>query len=841
MAEPFTQRVPHKYVGGYIPRIDGQAKASGQADYLDDVAAGLKGVLVAKSLRSPHPHARIKRLDTSKAEALPGVKYVLRFDDPEVAALPDTCCGWTSANSASHDQMYYPGLKDRRVLDSVVRWVGDEAGVVLAAESETIADEALGLIEVDWELLPFVLDPYEASEAGAPLLHPEISPESNVLPTHEFSGGDIFLDKGDVTGAMSAADAIVEVTARYHHADHSCLDTRGCLTHWHNGVLNCWTNYYAADQTRMHIAEMLKLPLNRVRVQTPFIGGNFGRCNMGEQTFFIFSSILAQRTGRPVRYKLTRREDFHDTRNPLDYSLRLGATKDGTITALDFKSLSDTGAYHGHGMAAVKLVIKWDILENMMAHFPNMRYEGYVVYTNKIPGGCMRGIGNVQHNFALGLAMDVVAEKLGLDPIDVAIKNFGHEWEELPSKSVTAVLEAGADRIGWAERHEPGKGPVFEGTKKRGIGFSANCSWHSAWQEEIRGHVQVQVKLNPDMSVILQAPQPETGTGSNSCSTFACAEALSFLNVKPDDIHWISQIDTETGLKDMVQTDSSCSYLHAEVMPLAAAQLKETILDLAAPVMEVTAAELDIADGNIFVKADPGTSRPVRSVLWHGDMVPLVVTVSQMPALEKTGAPFSAVFAEVEADTATGKIDVLRMVVVHDCGTVMFGSGAEGQQVGGQCIGIGETLTEEIVYDEASGVPLNFNWVDYQIPTMLDFPDVEPVLLEVWRGAGEYGACGMGEGAPTCTPRAIANAVYNALGVRLDELPIKPEKVLRALAGAPPLTFPAAGSALRAPAEAGTATGAEISTGAASAGAAIAAAASTTSGAMPPSEQEAAR
>lgn len=782
MAEPFTQRVPRQFVGSYRPRIDGRIKASGEAEYLDDVVAGMKGVLFAKALRSPYPHARIKHLDTSRAEALPGVKCVLRFDDPEVAVLPGTCCAWTSANSNSHDQMYYPNLKDHRVLDSTVRWVGDEAGVVLAAESEDIAAAALELVEIEWEILPFVLDQYAALAPGAPVIHPEINPDGNVLPTHEFSGGDVFIDRGNVADAMGQADVVVEATTQYHRPDHSALDTRGCLIHWEKDRVTCWTNYYQADQTRMYICQMFGLPLNRVRVMNPYIGGNFGRCNMGEQPFFIFTALLAKRTGRPVRFKMTRREDFHDTRNPLNYLVRLGATKDGTILAADFKALADTGAYHGHGMAAVKLVVKWDILENMMAHIPNLRYEGYVVYTNKVPGGCMRGIGNAQHNFALGGALDILAEKLGLDAVELAIKNFGHEWERLPNRSVDSVLRTGAERIGWSGRHRPGEGPVYDGDKKRGIGFSTNCSWHAAWQEEIRGHVQVQVKLNPDMSVILQAPMPETGVGSNSCATFACADALSFLGVAPEDIRWISLVDTETGLKDMVQTDSSCSYLQAELMPAAAAQLKETILELAAPVLDAGVADLDIADGRVFVRSDPDKGKPVRDLLWHGDMVPLVVTVTQMPALEKTGAPFGASFAEVEVDTETGKVDVLRLVIVHDCGTVMFASGAEGQQIGSQTFGVGECLTEEIVYDEASGVPLNFNWVDYQVPTMLDFPDVEPVLLEVWRGAGEYGASGMGEGAPTSTPRAIANAVYNAIGVRIDEIPIKPERVLRALA-----------------------------------------------------------
>jgi xanthine dehydrogenase molybdenum-binding subunit len=232
----------------------------------------------------------------------------------------------------------------------------------------------------------------------------------------------------------------------------------------------------------------------------------------------------------------------------------------------------------------------------------------------------------------------------------------------------------------------------------------------------------------------------------------------------------------------MVQTDSCCSYLQPELMSTAAAQIRTEILELAAPIMEVPAADLDIADGRVFAKAAPENAKSVRDILWSGDFVPLVSTVSKLPPADKLGTPIFAAFAEVEVDVETGVVDVQRIVVVNDCGTVMFGSGAEGQQVGGQCLAVGESLTEELVYDEATGVPLNFNWIDYHVPTMLDFPEVEPVLLEVWKGAGEFGACGMGEGTGTCTPRAIYNAVYNAVGVRIEDMPLTPERVLRALA-----------------------------------------------------------
>jgi CO/xanthine dehydrogenase Mo-binding subunit len=241
-------------------------------------------------------------------------------------------------------------------------------------------------------------------------------------------------------------------------------------------------------------------------------------------------------------------------------------------------------------------------------------------------------------------------------------------------------------------------------------------------------------------------------------------------------------VDTDTSLADVVQTDSATSYLQSEAMVTAARQLKAKILEAGAAKLGAGSGDLDIADGRVFVKSSPDRGIDYADALWADHLVPVAVTVSEPPNDEKTGVPFFAHFAEVEVDTATGKIDVIKLVIVTDCGTVMFPSGAEGQQLGAQCQGVGEALTEEIVYDERTGVPLNFNWIDYQIPTALDLPAIEPVLMEVWQGAGEYGASGLGEGALTPTPRAIANAVYNAIGARIDDIPIKPEKVLRALA-----------------------------------------------------------
>jgi xanthine dehydrogenase molybdenum-binding subunit len=780
MNTPYRPRVPRRFVGGYQPRIDAVEKAQGRAPYADDVISECQypGLLHARVLRSPYPRARIVRLDASRAAALPGVKAVLTYQDPEVERLKPTNAGWTDAvNTVTYDGMMWRKFRDRRVLGDYAAWAGDELGVAIAAESEQIAEHALKLVEVEWEVLPFVLDPHTAMQPDAPVIHPQIAPH-NVLPPDPVGGPDVFLTKGDVEQGFQAAEVVLEMDTSHHNPTQGALDPWCCVAEWQDDQLTIFSNSYAADQTRMHVSQMLGLPIHKVRVISKYVGGQFGRADTGDQPFFLFTALLAQKAGRPVKFKHTRRDSFHDTRQPALYHCQVGAMADGTITALYFKSIGDIGAHADQSVFALKFAPA-EIADVALAPIPHIKMEAYAVYTNHIPGCMMRGVGNSQFNFIFGRMIDGLAERLDLDPVALAIKNFGHAWGTCPDQSLKAVLETGAQRIGWAEkRHRPGAGPLFEGVKRRGVGFSLHPGWHAEWQEDRRGQVQAKITLYPDGTVTLDAPTVETGTGSNTCNVLGCAEALGFLGVRPENVTWISTIDTDAGLRDCVQTDSAVSFLQSEVMTVVAQELKAKLLALAAPVLGVAADQLTIAEGQIVA---PGKNLSVKELLWQGDLVPLSVMVSRRPAQQRTGVPYIASFAEVEVDTATGRTQVLKLIIVNDCGTVMYASGAEAQQIGGQVMAVGEALTEEIVYDPVRGVPLNFNFIDYKMPTILDMPPIEPVLLEVWRGAGEYGACGIGEGTVTCTPRAIANAVYNALGVRLDEIPITPEKVLRAL------------------------------------------------------------
>ena len=411
------------------------------------------GMLYAKVLRSPYAHCRLKRVDASRAEALPGVHAVITYEDPEAAAFKPTNCAWTGVDTVPYDRMYWATFRDKRVFGPYCTWAGDEAGVVAAAETEALADEALRLLDLEWEVFEHVLDPHESVSPDAPRIHPDLNHGSNTLPPEPLCGDDLWFDKGDVDRALAESDVVVEVNSKYHNADHGCLDTMGCMIHWTEDRLTCWSNSYQGDQLRAHLCTMLDLPMHKVRVIIPYLGASMGRWNVGDQLFFLFTALLSKRTGRPVRFKHTRREDFHDTRNAIEWRCRMGGNRDGTITGAHFTGLADAGGYVEHTIAALKFMTGFEVPECFIAPIENIRFQGRSVYTNKIPGGCMRGIGNNQFNLCLMLAVDELAEKLGLDPIDLALKNFGHEWGRKPDVSLKALLEEGARRIGWADRH----------------------------------------------------------------------------------------------------------------------------------------------------------------------------------------------------------------------------------------------------------------------------------------------------------------------------------------------------------------------------------------------------
>lgn len=786
MKKPFTPRVPHKYIGAYLPRADGYEKASGLAKYSEDLTLkrNYPDMVYMKFLKCPYPNARIKRLDTAKAEALPGVKGILKYTDPEILAVSMTSAGWTDATGTTDQKRSMTlSMRDRSILGGHGHWAGDEVGVAIAADTVETVEEALGLLDVEWEELPFLLHVEDSIKPDAPIMHPNINPESNFMPYDEDLGPDTIVDRGDVEQGFKESDVVIETECRYGNPQQCALDYWNCMVDWsRDGSITVISDSYAADQTRMHLNSMLDVPLNKIRVISPFEGGQHGRGDTGDQPFFLVTALMSKKLRRPVKYSQTRKEHFHDTRTSVIAKVRMGAKKDGTIISVDIDELANQGGYADLGLAAYKWVPE-EWAETCAGKVPNFRFTGRGVYTNIIPSSCMRAVGNVQMNYIFGLALDMLAEKLGKDPVELAIQNVTCHNIPTPNPCVEEVLRAAAEEIGWERRHAAGQGEVANG-KRRGMGFSINNTWHTENHEVRRGETKVMIKINPDGSIILDAPTVEVGAGSNNCAVIACAEGLG---VTPESIHWISVQDTQTGLKDQVQTDSAVSYVLAEAVQECAAELKAKLLESVAKKMKWKAEDMDMDEGRIFIKGSPDKSLTIKDyydsvdIYSEDTLTPMVGYFSRELSGVDVGTAFMATFAEVEVDEETGMVEVVKMVVASDGGTVLFPPGAEGQLVGGQCQGLGEAMYETMIYDEATGLPLNFNFVDYHFPTMADMPDIVPMPMEVFQGQGKYGCSGMGEGAPCCTPRAIENAVYNAIGARISSTPVTPMKVLEAL------------------------------------------------------------
>lgn len=784
MKAPFTPREQKKYLGSYRPKIDAKEKTLGKVQFFDDLTltGKLPGMLHCKILDSPYANATILRMDTGRAEKLAGVHCILRYDDPEILALKVTTHGWTDTAITPYKRDTIDRFWDRRFLSNTARWVGDQMGVAVAAETPEIAEQALKLVDIVWEERPFVLTMEDSKKPGAPILHPELNAKTNQLKHADPDiVNDITLDRGKVEEAFEKSDFILTADKIYGgESTHGTLDYRGCVIKWDEDKMDVWTNHYYTDQNRMYLHEHLGVPLNKIRVRNGNSGASMGKWNTGEDVFYVITAILSRRAKRAVKFKMTNHEEFHDGRSENRFVITAGCTEKGKILGMDIIAEGNTGAYIGgcdHNTEYIVIAAA----DRMFAPIENIRLHSYVYFTSKMPGGVVRSIGNIQFNFAFMQLLDELAERTGIDVIDIIKMNCGNIWNGLPNESLCKVLDEGAEKIGWKLRNPAAEGPVYDGHKKRGMGVSVWNQWHTEWQENDRGYIEVSIRLNPDMSVIIQAPTSETGAGGNSVAVFACAENLTCLNIKPEDILWTPAGDTEMGLRDSPPTDSVVSFLYAEAMSEAAIKLKDEILRRVSVVMKVPAEELDIQDACVYEKANPENKMGVEWFMMNTDCVPIHVHHARNNTKGACGMPYGAWFAEVEVDTELGDVEVLKLVLVNDAGCVMHASGVESQQLGGQCLGIGEALMEELVYDKETGTMLNNNYIDYKMPTMPDYPAMEVGLVEVWKGGGRYGAAGVAEGTLTGTAAAIANAVYNAVGVRMSDVPIKPEKVLDAL------------------------------------------------------------
>jgi CO/xanthine dehydrogenase Mo-binding subunit len=764
-----------KVVGVKHASVDGKGLMMGRPGYTDDFAE--RNSLIIKIMRSPHPYARIKRIDTEKAEQLTGVAMVLTYKN--VPRVPFTRAGQGYPEPSPHDKF---------VLDSFVRYVGDEVCAV-AAISETVCLEALKLIEVDYELLDPVLD-FERAVDHPSIIHPEndihdmfpigFEPKRNIAASYH-------MEVGDVESALAESDYVVSerfyTQAQAHvmlepHTINARIDYQGRLV------------LYSSTQTPFHVrrilSQTLAIPLAKIRVIKPRVGGGFG----GKQALHgeMFASIVTWRTQKPSKVVFTRKEVFESTysRHPMRLDMRLGAMKDGTLRAIDCRVLSDTGAYGEHALT-VFMVTGSKVLP-LYNKVKAVRFGGDVVYTNHTPAGAFRGYGAIQGNFALESAIDILCKKMGVDPIEFREKNMIKEGETSPIFAImgegtegTAMmmdtckldycLKRGLEIIGWRDKY-----PRYHETETsvRAVGMALAMQGSGIPLIDMGSAT---IKLNDSGFYNLLVGATEIGQGSDTVLAQIAAEAL----MTTLDKVVIYSSDTDLTPFDVGAYASSTTYVSGNAVKQAAETLRMKMIEEAERILEAKPDEVTF-DGEIFRHQKSGKSITLvdlsNQITYSHAQKQLSVTSSYVG--HKSPPPFMAGFIDIEIDKQTAEVTILDYVSVVDCGTPINPKLAQGQVEGAIVQGLGMALFEDVIYS-SSGRLITADMMSYRIPTRMEIQQLHTEFANSYEVSGPFGAKSVGEIGIDTPPAALANAVENALGVRIRSLPIKPETIMKAL------------------------------------------------------------
>jgi len=752
-------------IGIRLPKLDAEEKARGKALFVQDLK--LPGMLHGRILWSAHPHAKIVSIDASRAKALPGVAAVITAGD-----LPPHNCGFMKDN---------PPLKRDRV-----RSLRDEVAAVAAVDEET-AEEALGLIDVKYEPLPAVFDPEEAVGENAPLVH-EGSPGNRVNMRYDYQAGDI-------ESARKASAHIVRGRFRLHYVTHACLATCCCVADWdQKGNLTMYSPTQVPFLYQKDLAEVLGIPGNRVRVIQPAIGGGFGS-KLDLYPYEIICAHLARVAGRPVRMSFSRQEEFQcsPTRQPAIIDCETGVDANGRLTYRDAHVILDNGAYVSWG-ATIPYVMMNPF--SSLYKVPNVRFRTTIAYTNNVYAGAFRGYGNPQGTFAVEGQMDELAGKIGMDPLQFRLLNCNEPGENTPQgmKITTCglreCLETAAQKIGWDRKRGKGK----EGRIKRGVGLASYFHVGGGARVYLSDGCGAIVKMDDFGKVTLITGSTEIGQGSETVLAQIVAEELG---LRANDV---SVINSDTDLKpwDVGVHASRTTFIAGNAARIAASKLKSKLLEHAAAVLGASPDELDINDRNIFSRKDQKKSihysKVLRKAHFTSNGTVLMAEHFYDPPNERQDRNFCGNISvtygfgtqavEVEVDTLTGKVRVVDSVVAYDVGRAINPMLLEGQLEGAIAQGVGYAIYEQMKFDR--GVLKNPTFLDYKILTSRDMPPVRCEMIETNDPAGPFGAKGIGESGLIPTAAAIASAVFDATGVRIRELPMDPERVLRALRGRGP-------------------------------------------------------
>ena len=749
---------PFDIIGKTVPKRDGAEKVTGRTRYLHDLV--LPRLAHGKILRARYPHARIARIDTSRARALPGVLAVLTGDDVEPQPF-----------GFAKDQV---ALKRRKV-----RCIRDEVAAVVA-ETPEIAEGALALIDVEYEELAAVFDPRAALEPGAPLVHEELGTNAHHLQ-YQFT-------RGDVDRAFAEAAAVVEDTYTLNFVTPACLGTMVAIADWDAADrLTMWTTTQVPFLYQRDLAAALGITGDRVRVLQPPIGGNFGR-GLDLYPIDVIAALLARRVRRPVKIEFDRVEEFIacPTREPCAIRLRTAADRDGRLLARAAHVMIDNGAYTSWGSTTPSVMLS---TVAGLYRVPNVRFDTTIVYTNNPYSGSMRGYGNPESTFAVESQMDELAERLGIDPLELRRRNATKPGDVNPqgfvitSFAMLECLDAAAEEI----RKDP---PPLRSGWKRGVGYAG--MFHVAggarvYRSDGCGAI---VKLDDFGRVTLLTGATEIGQGSETVLAMIVAETLGV------PIERVDVVNSDTSVRpwDVGTHASRTTFVAGNAARLAAEKVKAQLLEMAAAELEEPAARLDVKGGFVFVKGEPQQRLPYAEVAraghfrHHGRV--LVAEAFYDPPTAMLDKDFqgniSAAYtcavqaALLDVDPETGTVEVRRVASAHDVGRALNPGAAEGQVHGGIHMGLGYALTEHLVV--AEGQVLTQSFMDYAVLKADAMPEIVVRLIETVDQEGPFGAKGLGESGVIPVAAAVANAIKNAIGIRFTELPITPARVRAALA-----------------------------------------------------------
>ncbi len=752
-------------IGKDVPKVDAPVKATGEAKYAGDLV--MPRMLFGKLLHSPLPHARILNIDYSRALRLPGVKAVVTGQDAQgrrFGLRPDT--------------------RDKFALETEkVRCIGDEIAAV-AATDEDIAEEALSLIKVDYEELPALFDPLESMKDGAPQIHDHV--KNNV-------SAETHMRFGDFEQGFQEADLIRENSFETQFIMHGFLEPHAAIGLWDStGKATLWASKQSPYMAYRPVSAGLAIPLSKLRVVQPFVGGGFGGKNEAFALDFA-CLLLSQKAGRPVKITCNMEEVFVSgrRRHAMALTTKIGMKKDGTITAVQFHMIADGGAYTSTGPLAISIP---GFLMTIPLRVPNVRYDAYRIFTNKPAAGALVGHCIPQSRFAIDSLIEDMALELGMDPLDVRLKNAVKPGETTASGfKVTTFgfaesLRAAAGGIGWREKW--GKGRQKDG-KRLGIGMGVNPGVVGNKMGGHDGSAAI-VKLNEDGTATLVGGFTDSGQGAETVMAMMVAEDLGLTMEEVN----VTKVDSEYTPMDPGTFGSRTTFCSGRAVRAATADARRQLFDFAAEKLEANPADLDLRDRKVFVKGSPDRSMPLQDVvrgLQYGRGNPIIARGTASPGVGlmnfKTGegnmsAAYSggAQIAEVEIDTETGQARVFNVAVAHDCGRALHPGMVDGQMQGPAVSGLAQALFEDAIVGKDQCEVITTNFADYKMPTTLDiFDEIHTFHIETNDAKGPFGAKDAGESAQIPSLPAVANAVRDALGIRLTSLPITPEKILKAL------------------------------------------------------------